>query len=139
MRTTNGEFLTARFLPITTSVACESYSAASRASVSAFRSSLPGRSAIAEQLQSSTRRGRNRPNERFVHHQLRRLHQHRQRRRRLLLPRREQRLGDIQVVTFDKAAARERLGLRQPFRLRVLPRSVLQRKLSKLFVAPVRL
>src|SRR5689334_1765784 len=139
MRTTNGEFLTARFLPITTSVACESYSAASRALVSAFRSSLPGRSAIAEQSQSLTRRARTRPNEQLVRHQLRRPRQRRRPRPRWLQHRREQQSAGIPVGAFDKAAARERPELRQLFRLRVLRRLRLQRKVSKPFVAPARL
>src|SRR4051794_17904264 len=139
MRTTNGEYLTARFLPIITSVACESYSAASRASVSAFRSSLPGRSAIAEQLQSSTRRARNPPNEQFARHQLRRPRPRQQPRPRWLRHPREPRSVDIPGAAFDKAGARERPELRQPFRLRALPRLLLQRKLSKPFAVSARL
>src|ERR1041384_2341646 len=64
------------FLPIITSVVCESCSAAARALVSAFRSSLPGRSAIDEQSQRLTHRDRSRPNEQFLLHLLRRQLQH---------------------------------------------------------------
>src|SRR6185503_5657453 len=133
-RTTNGKILAARFLPISTSVACESYSAASRASVLAFCSSLPGRNAIDERLQSSIRRARIRPNEQFVRRRPHRQRPHRQQRPLLLQHRRAQQSADIQVATVDKAAVRECPELPQFSRLQVLPRLLLQRKLSKLCV-----
>src|ERR1041384_5300839 len=76
------------FLPIITSVVCESCSAAARALVSAFRSSLPGRSAIDEQSRRLTRRDRTRPSEQPVLHLLHHPIQHqRLHRRSLPLPR----------------------------------------------------
>src|SRR6185503_6903869 len=70
------------FLPIVTSVVCESCSAVTRAWGSALSSSLPGRSAIAERSPRSIHRARSPPNEQFVphllHRQLRYLRPHQQ-------------------------------------------------------------
>src|ERR1044072_2016715 len=121
------------FLPIITSVVYESCSAAARALVSAFRSSLPGRSAIDEQSQRSTHRARSRPSERSVHHLLHHLLQHRQPRRRWLRLQREPRCRDSWVAVGGKAAAAGSPESQQSFRLQALPRSQLQRKWAMLF------
>src|ERR1051325_4266202 len=114
------------FLPIVTSVVCESCSATKHASESARSSSLPGRSAIDERSPQLIHRVRSRPNERFLHHPLRRQHQHRQPRRQLLQLRRELPCRDSQAAVAETAAVIEYLDLSQPFRLRVLPRSLRQ-------------
>src|SRR6185295_7946107 len=99
----------------------------------------PGRSAIDELLPWSIRRDQIRPNEQSVSHQPRRLRQRRQQRRLSLQHRREQRTADIRVAAFDRAEACECPELRQLFRPQVLPRLLLQRKLSKRSVEFARL
>src|ERR1044072_2036493 len=110
------------FLPIITSVVCESCSAAARALVSAFRSSLPGRSAIDEQSRRLTRRDRTRPSEQPVFHLLHHPLQHQRLRRRSLPLPREPPCRDNRVAVAGKAGATEGPVLQRPSRHQALPR-----------------